>query len=113
MVVRLVEALFALGVLEVLEVLEALAELLQQVEGVVGGLLPLMVAGFPHLLAIGIGARQGAGRFFGLVVEAAWWLCPVERGAGVGLSLPQQLSCHSLYLMWMGSHPGRIAQSLS
>ena len=112
-VVRLVEALFAL---EALEALAELAEHLQQAEGVVGvvgGLLPLMAAGFLHLLAMGSGARQGAGLSFGSVVEAAWQLCPGERGAGVGLSLPQQISRHSLYLTRMGSHPGRFAQSLS
>ena len=67
---RLVEALSVSEALSALEALAVLVERSQQAEGVVavvGGLL-----GFPHLLAMGVGARWGAGLFFDLVVEAAW-----------------------------------------
>jgi hypothetical protein len=112
-VLRLVEAPPALEAPPVLEAgaVEVLAERSQQAEGVVGVvgvLLPL-----PRLLAMRIGARRGAGLFFDLVVEAAWRLCSVKRGPEVALSLPQQLSCHSMYVTRTCSHPGSFAQSLS
>ena len=108
-VVRLVEALFAL------EAVEALAERSQQtvvVAALVGRPVPV-TAGLPRVLAMRIGVGQGAGRFFGLVVEAVWSLCSLERGPGAGFSLLLQLSCHLLCLARTCSHSGRFAQSPS
>jgi hypothetical protein len=109
-VVRLVEGLFAL------EAVEGLAERSQQVEGVAEALEggpPLVEAGVPHLVEMGIGARSGAGLFFGLVVVGAWCLCSVGQGPAVGPSLLQQLSRHLLYLTRTCSQSGSFAQSLS
>jgi len=67
----LVEALSVSEALCALEALAVLAERSQQAEGVVGAVV-VGLLGFPHLLAMGVGARWGAGLFFDLVVEAAW-----------------------------------------